>query len=131
MWFNRAISIECSASRKLPMTPETFRTTTLPELQFTVESDRAVILKLYTKTYNKVIGGATELAWNDLGWEYDVNDLMPVLLSVKHLVRLNLAYNKFTKMTGLEAAVSLRCVLGSAAITSSPDVDWPALHAAT
>ena len=76
------------------MTPGMFEANVLPNLKFTVESDRGMILGLYTKTFTKVISCATELSWTDLGWEYELQELMPVLLTTKNLARLNLSYNK-------------------------------------
>ena len=96
-WFwnpENVFAIKCSASRDLPTTPEIFDAEILPKLKFTVEADREDISKFYATTYRKVIGGATELSWTKLGWECEMQELMPVLLSTEHLVRLNLTGNK-------------------------------------
>ena len=93
-YFDRAFAVKCSVSRDLPTTPEIFDAEILPKLKFTVEADRKDISKFYATTFRKVIGGATELSWTDLGWAYEMQELMPVLLSTEHLVRLDLSYNK-------------------------------------
>ena len=49
---------------------------------------------LVSAAYRKVIGGATELVWKTLGWACEMQELMPVLLSTEHLVRLDLSSNK-------------------------------------
>ena len=90
-WFwepENVFAIKCSASRDLPTTPENFDAKILPKLKFTVEADREDISTFYATTYRKVIGGATELSWNDLGWAFEMQELMPVLLSTEHLARL-------------------------------------------
>ena len=96
LWFcfPNTFAIKCSASRDLPTTPEIFDAEILPKLKFTVEADRKDISKFYATTFRKVIGGATELSWTKLGWECEMQELMPVLLSTEHLVRLDLSWNK-------------------------------------
>ena len=66
----------------------------MPRLNFTREADRDEILPQYTTTFNELISEANELQWNRLGWDYEMQELMPALLATKHLVHLNLSYNK-------------------------------------
>ena len=95
-WFftDDAFAVKCGASSDKPMTPEEFKEKVIPNVKFSVESDRDMILDFYEKTFEKVIGGAEDLMWNDKGWDFEVQELMPVLLAPKKLRRLNLSFNK-------------------------------------
>ena len=93
-WNDNAFAVKCGASSDKPMTPEEFKEKVIPNVKFSVESDRDMILDFYEETFDKVIGGADELMWNDKGWDFEVQELMPVLLAPKKPRRRNLSYNK-------------------------------------
>ena len=83
-----------SGMREIPMLPESFDRE-IEKLNFTVESDRDVISSLYKITFDSVIGCAVELAWPNVGWTIELEELMPVVLMAKHTLRkLDLKRNK-------------------------------------
>ena len=66
-----------------------------PRVQFTVEEDRNIIKALYDKTFEAIISRATSLAWDGLGWDIQLHELMPVLLVAEStLTFLDLSFNK-------------------------------------
>ena len=84
----------CAASRALPMVPERFDSEVLPNLHFSKQSDRNVISELYAETFGKVIECATELNWKAIGWDFEIGELMPLLLRAPTLQILDLENNK-------------------------------------
>ena len=109
-WFinlddKKSIGKSCAGERPLPMTPTMFdekmdekvikNGMNLPKIEFTVEADRSLIKGLYRKTFDGVIGRAVKLDWHGLGWEYEIGELMPVILTaVGTLEELILSDNK-------------------------------------
>ena len=67
----------------------------LPKIEFTVENDRNLIKGLYRKTFDGVIGRAVNLDWHGLGWEYEIGELMAVVMAAAGtLTKLDLSWNK-------------------------------------
>ena len=101
----KTVGRSCAGERTLPMTPTMFDEmmdakviegdTSLPKIQFTVETDRSLIKGLYRKTFDGVIGRAVKLDWHGLGWEYEIGQLMPVLIAAAGTLKeLDLSSNK-------------------------------------
>ena len=109
-WFsalpeNKTIGKSCAGERPLPMAASNFdemmdekvikNGASLPKIEFTVEDDRSLIKDLYRKTFEGVIGRAVKLDWHALGWEYEMSELMPVLIAAAGTLKeLNLSENK-------------------------------------
>ena len=86
----------CSASRGLPFVPEEFDDE-INKLQFSRESDRGVIAGLYRQTFDGVIAGAVDLNWMDLGWNFPLRKVVPlVLMATRTLEKLYLGENQLT-----------------------------------
>ena len=103
--FVNTIGKHCAGKRTLPMTTTKFDEkmdekvdkdgASIPKIEFTVEADRDLIKGLYQTTFDAVIGRAVNIDWQGLGWEYELHELMPVLMSAAGtLQRLNLSANK-------------------------------------
>ena len=108
----KSIGMSCAGERPLPMTSSKFDEmmdekvtkdgVSLPKIQFTVENDRNLIKGLYRKTFDGVIGRAVNLDWHGLGWEYEIGELMAVVMAAAGTLKeLNLSDNK---LQGLCAA---------------------------
>ena len=110
-WFSvnpkhKSIGKNCAGERPLAMTPSKFDEkmdekvtnkdgTSLPKIEFTVENDRNLIKGLYRKTFDGVIGRAVNLDWHGLGWEYEIGELMAVVMAAAGtLTKLDLSSNK-------------------------------------
>ena len=109
-WFSRfdgdkTIGKSCAGERPLPMAASNFDEmmdekvikdgASLPKIEFTVEDDRSLIKGLYRKTFEGVIGRAVKLDWHALGWEYEMSELMPVLIAAAGTLKeLDLSMNK-------------------------------------
>ena len=108
-WFDEmgdeSIGKQCAGKRTLPMTTTKFDEVmdekvdkdgaSIPKIEFTVEADRDLIKGLYQTTFDAVIGRAVNIDWKGLGWEYELHELMPVLMSAAGtLQRLDLSSNK-------------------------------------
>ena len=102
----KSIGKHCAGKRLLPMAPSKFDEmmdqktdkdgVSLPKIEFTVEADRDLIKGLYQKTFDGVIGCAVNIDWHGLGWEYELHEIMPVLiLAAGTLQKLNLLSNNF------------------------------------
>ena len=86
----KTIGKNCAGERPLAMTPSKFdekmdekvtkNGVSLPKIEFTVENDRNLIKGLYRKTFDGVIGRAVNLDWHGLGWEYEIGELMAVVV---------------------------------------------------
>ena len=110
-WFinndsDKSIGKQCAGKRMLPVTPAKFNemmdqkvykdSVSLPKVEFTVEADRDLIKGLYDTTFYGVIGSATDIDWHGLGWEYELHEIMPVIMSAAAtLKKLDLESNKF------------------------------------
>ena len=108
-WFDElgeveSIGKQCAGKRTLPMTTLKFDEmmeqkvdkdgTSLPQIEFTVEADRNLIKGLYRTTFDAVVSRAVNIDWRGLGWEHELHELMPVLMSAAGtLQRLNLESN--------------------------------------
>ena len=101
----KTIGKHCAGERTLPMTTTKFDEmmdekadkdgASIPKIEFTVEADRDLIKGLYQKTFDAVIGRAVNIDWKGLGWEYELHELMPVLMSAAGtLQQLDLSANK-------------------------------------
>ena len=68
----------------------------MPKIEFTEEADRDLIKGLYRITFDGVIGRAVDIDWHGLGWEYELHEIMPVIMSAAAtLKKLDLSNNKF------------------------------------
>ena len=121
----KTIGQSCAGERPLPMTPTAFDEmmdakliegdTSLPKIQFTVETDRSLIKGLYRKTFDCVIGRAVKLDWHGLGWEYELGALMPVIMVAAGTLKvLDLNTNK------LRGAAFARAVLNQTYTKKKP-----------
>ena len=101
----KSIGKSCAGERPLAMTPSKFDEkmdekvtkggASVPKIEFTVENDRNLIKGLYRKTFDGVIGRAVNLDWHGLGWEYEIGELMPVVMTAAGTLKeLNLSFNK-------------------------------------
>ena len=94
------IANRCASARAPPLAPEHFNAIMdektkdgKNKIEFSVESDRALIKDLYKTCFYSVIGNAQELVFKGLGWEFELGTLMPVLLEAKNLRLLDLSSN--------------------------------------
>ena len=107
-YFGKTIGKHCAGKRTLPMTTTKFDEVmdekaenlkdgaSIPKIEFTVEADRDLIKGLYRTTFDAVIGRAVNIDWQGLGWEYELHELMPVLMSAAGtLQQLDLSPNNF------------------------------------
>ena len=108
-WFDdmgevESIGKQCAGKRTLPMTTLKFDEmmeqkvdkdgTSLPQIEFTVEADRNLIKGLYQTTFDAVVSRAVNIDWRGLGWDHELHELMPVLMSAAGtLQRLDLESN--------------------------------------
>ena len=108
LWFsglpkNKTIGKSCAGERPLPMAASNFdermdekvmkNGASLPKIEFTVEDDRSLIKGLYRKTFESVVGRAVKLDWHGLGWEYEIGQLMPVLMAAAGTLKELLLYS--------------------------------------
>ena len=145
-WFFNNSSVEsigknCAGERPLAMTPSKFDEkmdekvtkdgVSLPKIEFTVEDDRDLIKGLYRKTFDGVISRAVNLDWHGLGWEYEIGELMPVVMAAAGTLKeLDLSSNKLrgaavcTRLlnqtyTRSELRSESRCAQASSRLSSS------------
>ena len=127
----------CITARPLPFTPERFielmdakAEDGAPKIEFTVQDDRKLIKGLYETTFTAVVGNAKEIDWQQLGWDCELTELMPVLLAAAPTLEvLSLHGNQFRgvipadigKLTNLKKlALSENKLEGSCALLSTP-----------
>ena len=97
----KIISNRCASARSPPLAPKQFNEMMdektedgKNKIEFSVESDRALIKDLYETCFYSVMGNTQELVFAGLGWEFELGTLMPVLLATKNLRKLDLSFNR-------------------------------------
>ena len=102
----KTIGKNCAGERPLAMTPSKFDEmmdekvmkdgVSVSKVEFTVEDDRSLIKGLYRTTFDGVISCAVNIDWKGLNWEYELREIMPVIMSAAAtLKKLDLSSNKF------------------------------------
>jgi len=97
--------------RRPPMNPKLFRQVLLRK-KLTKESDRRLLIELYTQTFAEVMGGIDSLSYVDLDWEDgQVEQLSVAMAWCRKLTSLTIKCNGFEDLTSLaEALPSLPCL---------------------